>query len=71
MEKVFGVGYNRFGIYLDLQNLFNQGNVTNTQNRWGGRNLPGPNGEENVVAFGDPTSIQTARQVIFGARWSF
>ena len=71
MEKVFNSGYHRFGVYLDLQNLFNQGVVTNTQNRWGGRNLPGPNGEENIVAFGDPVSIQTARQVVFGARWSF
>jgi hypothetical protein len=71
MEKVFNVGFNRLGVYLDLQNLFNQGDVTNRQTRYPYRNYPGPNGETNNVQFGDPTSMQTARQVVIGARWSF
>jgi hypothetical protein len=70
-EKVFNVGYHRIGIYADLQNMFNQGIVTGNQTRYPNRNITGPNGESNVVAFGDPTAIQTARQIIFGARWSF
>jgi hypothetical protein len=71
MEKVFNIGFNRLGIYLDLQNLLNQGIVTNRQTRYPNRNYPGPNGEDNFVKFGDPVSLQTARQLIFGARWSF
>jgi hypothetical protein len=62
---------------MDLQNLFNQGIVTTRQNRYPNRNLVGPatpenpGGTPNVVEFGDPTAQQTARQFIFGARWSF
>lgn len=71
LEKVFNVGFHRFGIYMDLQNLFNQADVTNRQTRYPYRNYPGPNGETNHVAFGDPVSISTARQAVIGLRWSF
>jgi hypothetical protein len=77
MEKVFKVGFNRIGVYLDLQNLFNQGIITARQTRYPSRNLVGPatpenpGGTPNVVAFGDPTIQQSARQFIFGLRWSF
>jgi hypothetical protein len=70
-EKVFNVGYHRFGVYADLQNLFNQGIATNRQDRYPYRNLPGPNGETNNVAFGDPRTLQTVRQATLGFRWSF
>jgi hypothetical protein len=70
-EKVFKVGFHRLGIYFDLQNLFNQGIVTNRQTRYPSRNYPGPNGESNVVAWGDPVAIQVARQLVIGGRWSF
>lgn len=71
VEKVFEYRVHRFGVYVDLQNLFNQANVTNRQTRFPNRNYPGPNGETNRVAFGDPVSIQTARQAVFGVRWTF
>jgi hypothetical protein len=75
-EKVFNVGFHRFGIYMDLQNLLNQNIVTARQTRYPNRNYavaPTPDNPsgDNVVAFGDPVAIQTARQIIFGARWSF
>ena len=70
-EKVFSVGFNRFGIYADLQNLFNQGIATARQDRYPSRNIPGPNGETNNVAFGDPRTLMTVRQATFGFRWSF
>jgi hypothetical protein len=71
LEKVFNAGFHRFGIYMDLQNLFNQADVTNRQTRYPNRNYPGPNGETNYVAFGDPVSISQARQAVLGLRWSF
>ncbi len=71
LEKVFNVRFNRLGVYLDMQNLFNQGLVTNRETRYPYRNYPGPNGETNHVQFADPRSMQTARQVVIGARWSF
>jgi hypothetical protein len=71
LEKVFNVGFHRLGFYADLQNLFNQGIATARQDRYPNRNLPGPNGETNTVAFGDPRTLQNVRQVTIGARWSF
>ncbi len=71
LEKVFNVGFHRFGVYLDVQNLLNQSIVTARQTRYPSRNLPGPNGEDNIVDFGDPTAVTGARQFTIGGRWSF
>ena len=59
------------GVYADVQNLFNQAIVTSRQTRYPSRNYPGPNGETNNVAFGDPTAVMGGRQVTIGVRWSF
>ncbi len=70
-EKVFRVGFHRLGAYLDISNLFNQSIVTARQTRYPSRNLAGPNGEDNIVDFGDPTTVMGPRQFTIGGRWSF
>ncbi len=61
-EKAFRVMDNRFGVFADLTNAFNQASVTAIQNRY-----PSSGG----VAYGATTGLQSARQVTFGARWVF
>jgi hypothetical protein len=65
-EKVFSAGINRFGVYLDVQNLFNAGTVTARQTRYPNRAISG-----STVLFGDPTAVTPARQATVGLRWSF
>ncbi len=65
-EKIFSAGVNRFGVYVDIQNLFNSGVVTTRQTRYPSRSISG-----NSVLFGDPTGITPGRQATIGARWSF
>jgi hypothetical protein len=62
LEKAFHVQGYRFGVYADWVNLFNAAGVTGIQGR-----VPSSGG----VAFGAPTSLQGARQITFGGRWSF
>jgi hypothetical protein len=62
VEKVFQYGPHRFGFYVDVMNLFNIATVTEREDR-----VPG-SGSVNYQA---PTEVQGARQVTFGARWSF
>jgi len=59
---VIQVDMHRFGVYADMINLFNSNTVTSRQNIY-----PSSGG----VDFLAPTGIQGARQVTFGARWSF
>ncbi len=82
LEKVFNAGIHRFGVYLDLQNALNQVTVNSRQSRYPSRALTMPAdytgngldlkaGESVDVFFGDPLTVSTARQLTFGARWSF
>ncbi len=66
LEKVFNAGYNRFGVYADIENLFNVGTAITAQTRFPSAAISG-----NTVLFGSPSAITPARQVTFGARWSF
>ncbi len=66
MEKSFRVDVHKFGIFADFQNLTNNDTVTGVQTRVPNRTISG-----NVVLFESPTSIQGARQITFGGRWSF
>ena len=66
LEKVFSTGFNRFGLYMDMENLFNAGTVTTRQDRYPSAVVGG-----NPVLFGNATAVTPARQVTFGARWSF
>jgi hypothetical protein len=65
-EKIFKYGIHRFGVYLDVVNLFNVGTVTTRQTRYPSRGISGFN-----VLFGDPTAVTPARQGTVGLRWSF
>jgi hypothetical protein len=62
VEKVFQVEANRFGVFMDTTNLFNANAVLSVQARY-----PSSGG----ITYTSPTSIQSARQVTFGARWMF
>jgi hypothetical protein len=65
-EKTFKIDVHRFGLFMDVQNLLNTATITGIQNRY-------PSALINVytVMPGSPTSIQGARQLTFGGRWSF
>jgi hypothetical protein len=65
-EKVINVGAYRFGVFADIVNLFNSSGITSRQNRYPSTSIGG-----NTVLYKAPTAVQSARQVTFGARWSF
>jgi hypothetical protein len=65
-EKTFDIDVHRFGLFVDAQNLFNSAAITGIQNRYPSALIAG-----NTVLPGAPTSIQGARQLTFGGRWSF
>lgn len=66
LEKMVGIGANRFGLYLDAENLFNAGFMTGVQARNPSATIAG-----TAVPLGGFTSITAPRQLTFGARWSF
>jgi hypothetical protein len=66
IEKVFNYDVHRFGIYADLENALNSGVVTARNNRFPSVGISG-----NTVLFRSPTAVTPARQITFGARWSF
>ena len=66
LEKVFNVDFSRFGVYVDLENMFNNGVVTSSQTRFPGATVAG-----KLVEFGQATAVTAARQITFGGRWSF
>ncbi len=69
LEKTFVVSSNRFGIYADLQNIFNKGTVTSVIQRPTSITLL----DESVFAlpFNTPATVQAPRQIRIGGRWSF
>jgi hypothetical protein len=66
LEKVFEVGSNRFGLYVDAENLFNTGFQTAVQARNPSASIAG-----TTVLLGGVTAIAAPRQFTFGGRWSF
>ena len=65
-EKAFRLQEHRFGVYMDVANLFNTGTVTARQAR-----VPSTTVSGHTVLYKAPTGVQTARQITFGGRWSF
>jgi hypothetical protein len=65
-EKAFRIQGHRFGVYLDMVNLFNTATVTTRQDRYPSTTIAG-----ETVAYGAPTALQGARQVTIGGRWMF
>ncbi|HEY3380393.1 MAG TPA: TonB-dependent receptor [Vicinamibacterales bacterium] len=70
-EKVFAFGVHRFGVYVDIANVFNQGAVLSRNTRYPTRSLTDATGQSYKVAFGDPLTLQSGRQATLGFRWSF
>jgi len=66
LEKVFNVGANRFGLYVDAENLLNTGFQTSVQTRNPSVSIAG-----TTVLLGGVTAINAPRQLTFGGRWSF
>lgn len=66
LEKVFNMGTNRFGLYVDAENLLNGGYMTGVQTRNPSATISGTS-----VPLGGVTSIMSPRQFTFGGRWSF
>jgi hypothetical protein len=65
-EKVFEMSGHRFGVFADIMNMFNTASITSRQTRYPSTSIGG-----NTVLYKAPTGVQGARQVTFGARWSF
>jgi hypothetical protein len=65
-EKVFNFGVHRFGIFMDVANLFNNDTVIAVQTRVPTRTI-----QDFPVAYQSPTALVGARQLTFGGRWSF
>ena len=75
LEKVFNVRDNRIGLYMDAENLFNNVFPTSVQTRnpSGAVNYVDADGNRasTTVLLGNPLTLNVARQITFGARWSF
>ena len=66
-EKYFEVrGGHRFGVYVDIYNIFNTASITSVNTRYPSTNIGG-----NTVLYQSPTGVQGSRQATFGGRWSF
>ena len=71
LEKVFDIGVHRFGVYADIQNVFNKAYMTSPQTRYPSISLTDLKGDSFNVAFGNPIALNAGRQVTIGGRWSF
>jgi hypothetical protein len=66
VEKVFLVQGHRFGVYADIGNLFNTASIDGRVSTYPSTTISG-----YTVPYKGPSSVQDARQISFGARWSF
>jgi hypothetical protein len=65
-DKFFKAGIHRFGVYMAIQNLLNDGTITAVQTR-----VPDTVIDNNVVLYASPTALTEGRQVIIGGNWRF
>ena len=66
LEKTFSANVHRFGVYADIENALNASAVLTRNARFPSASIAG-----NTVNFGGVTAVTAARQITFGARWSF
>ena len=66
LEKAFEQAGHRLGVFADFTNLFNNATITGVETRFPSATISG-----HKVLYQAPTSIQGARQLTFGAHWSF
>ena len=71
IEKVVRDGVHRFGVYADIQNLFNQGAVLSNNRRYPSTQLTDDQGKPFNVLVTGPLTQMPGRQITLGARWSF
>jgi hypothetical protein len=75
LEKIFkiGPGSDRIAAYVDINNVFNSGVITQVVTRLDGTTVGTTecDGSYCDVPYGGPVSILEPRQVTFGLRWSF
>jgi hypothetical protein len=75
LEKIFkiGSGSDRVAAYVDINNVFNSGVVSQVVTRLDGTTVGTTecDGTYCDVPYGGPVSIIEPRQVTFGVRWSF
>jgi hypothetical protein len=68
LEKVFRLGDDRLGLYVDMLNLTNATVITGIQNRYPSVTVTGI---AAPIPGGAPGSVNAPRQVNLGARWTF
>lgn len=66
VEKAFQQAGHRLGIFADMTNLFNNATITGVQTRFPSTSIGG-----HTVLYQAPTRVQGARQITFGAHWTF
>lgn len=66
LEKLFRFDVHRVGLFMDVGNLFNNDTITAVQTRVPNRSINGI-----LVGYQAPIALVNARQLTFGARWSF
>ena len=66
LEKVFSVDVHRFGLYADIENVFNASPILTRNARFPSAAIAG-----NTVLYGGATAVNAARQATIGVRWSF
>jgi hypothetical protein len=65
-EKAFRTSGHRFGVFVDVANVFNTASITSRQARVPSTTISGA-----TVLYKAPTGVQGARQATFGGRWLF
>jgi hypothetical protein len=70
VEKVFNVMDNRFGVYMDIENVGNASTVTSVLTRVPGTDVSTAGGTV-TLPFDTPGTLVAPRQIRIGGRWSF
>ncbi len=78
LEKYFniGAGTSRLAVFVDIQNVLNEGTVTATNTRYPEVSTGVPTEDPDVwtsetISFDAPTALYQPRRFLLGARWSF
>jgi hypothetical protein len=71
IEKVVRAGGHRFGVYADVQNVFNAGTVTANSQLYPFKTSTDQRGQSFKLWLTGPVAQMEGRQVTLGARWTF
>jgi hypothetical protein len=70
LEKIFNVTNNRFGVYVDFENISNASTITSVLTRVPGTDISTQSGTQ-TLPFETPGALVAPRQIRIGGRWSF